>query len=299
MLDTWLQDVRYAFRLLRRNPVFALTAAASLAIGIGATTAIFSIANALLFRPPVEVVEPGRLVDVGRSQDGQGFDNGSYPNYVDLRRRNTVFSGVYAYKLGAEPMSLGGSDGAERIFGDMVSTNYFAVLGARPHIGRLFTLDDSEQPGGAPFAVLSHQFWRRRFNSDPAIVGRTLQINGQPLTVVGVTREGFHGTTVLTTDVWVPLTMVGELSPRRTSSILTATESSFVVMGARLKPGVTVRQAEAELTNIGRALQQEHPDANRGKNFRVVSSSPIPGNGAPFVVFFSILMGIVGLVLSI
>src|SRR5262245_41345679 len=299
MLDTWLQDVRYAFRLLRRNPVFALTAAASLAIGIGATTAIFSIANALLFRPPAEVAEPARLVDVGRAQDGQGFDNGSYANYLDLRKRNTVFSGVYAYKLGAEPMSLGGPDGAERIFGDMVSTNFFAVLGARPHIGRLFTLDDSEQPGGAPFVVLSHQFWRRRFNSDPAVLGRTLQLNGQPFTVIGVAREGFHGTTPLTTDIWVPLTMVGELSPRRTSSILTSRESSFIVMGARLKPGVTVRQAEAELANISRALQQEFPDANRGKTFRVVAASPIPGNGAPFAVSFSILMGIVALVLAI
>ena len=108
MLDSWLQDVRYAARLLRRNPLFALTAALSLAIGIGANTTIFTIANALLFKPPAGVVEPGRLVDVGRSQDGQGFDNGSYPNYLDIRARNTVFTGIYAYRLGAEPMSLGG-----------------------------------------------------------------------------------------------------------------------------------------------------------------------------------------------
>ena len=109
MLDSWLQDVRYAARLLRRNPLFALTAALSLAIGIGANTTIFTIANALLFKPPAGVVEPGRLVDVGRSQDGQGFDNGSYPNYLDIRARNTVFTGIYAYRFGAEPMSLGGA----------------------------------------------------------------------------------------------------------------------------------------------------------------------------------------------
>ena len=143
MLDSWLQDLRYAARLLRRNPLFALTAATSLAIGIGASTTIFTVANALLFRTPAGVVEPGRLVDVGRSQDGSGFDNGSYPNYLDIRARNTVFTDIYAYKMGAEPMSLGGADGAERIFGDMVSTNYFSgprrAAAHRPALRRLRT----------------------------------------------------------------------------------------------------------------------------------------------------------------
>jgi hypothetical protein len=141
------QDLRYAVRLLARNPLFALTAIVSLAIGIGANTAIFTIAGALLFQPPAGVVEPDRLVDIGRSQDGQGFDNGSYPNYVDIRARSTVFDGIYAYRLGPEPMSLGGQDGAERVFGDMVTQNYFSVLGTRPSIGRLFSAVDSEQPG--------------------------------------------------------------------------------------------------------------------------------------------------------
>src|SRR6476660_8888037 len=150
MIDSWLQDVRYAARLVRRNPVFAATAALSLAIGIGATTTIFTVANALLFKPPAGVVDPGRLVDIGRSQNGEGFDHGSYPNYLDIRARNTVFTDVYAYRLGAEPMSLGGKDGAERIYGDMVTTNYFSVLGTRPHVGRLFTSADGEQPGATP-----------------------------------------------------------------------------------------------------------------------------------------------------
>src|SRR6266487_582052 len=105
MLDSWLQDVRYAARLLRRNPLFALTAVLSLAIGIGANTTIFTIANALLFKPPAGVMESDRLVDVGRSQNGQGFDNGSYPNYLDIRARNPVFAGIYAFRFGAEPLS--------------------------------------------------------------------------------------------------------------------------------------------------------------------------------------------------
>jgi predicted permease len=299
MLDSWLQDIRYAARLLRRNPVFAATAALSLAIGIGANTTIFTIANALLFKPPAGVVEPDRLVDVGRSQNGQGFDNGSYPNYLDVRTRNTVFTGVYAMRLGAEPLSLGGRDGAERIFGDMVTTNYFSVLGTRPHIGRLFAPEDGEQPGGTPLAVLSHPFWTRRFNGDPGVVGQILQLNGRPFTVVGVAPEGFHGTTVLTGDVWVPINMVGELSPRRSASILNSRESVWLVMGARLKSGVTVRQAQAEIANIGRALEQEFPVENRGKGLKVVASSPIPGNGTPVAAFLAVLMGIVGLVLAI
>jgi hypothetical protein len=191
MLDSWLQDVRYATRLLRRNPLFSLTAAASLAIGFGANTTIFTIANAMLFKPPAGVVEPGRLVDVGRSQDGSGFDNGSYPNYLDIGARNTVFTGIYTYRMGAEPLSLGGADGAERIFGDMVSTNYFSVLGTRPHIGRLFSPEDGDQPGAPAIAVLSHRFWTRRFDADPAIVGTTVQLNGRPFVVIGVAPAEF------------------------------------------------------------------------------------------------------------
>src|SRR4051812_22703579 len=299
MLDSWLQDVRYAARLLRRNPMFALTASLSLAIGIGANTTIFTIANALLFKSAAGVVEPDRMVDVGRSQDGDKFDNGSYPNYVDIRSRNTVFSGIYAYKMGAEPMNLGGSNGGERIFGDMVTTNYFSVLGTRAHIGRLFSEDDGEQPGATPFAVLSYSFWQRRFNADPAVVGRTIQVNGYPLTVIGVAPVGFHGTTVTTTDVWVPLTMVGELSSRRSASMLTSRVSVWLVMAARLKPGVTVKQSQAELSGIARALEQEFPEANRGKGLRVLASAPVPGNSGPIAAFVAVLMGLVVLVLAI
>ena len=298
MLGGLWQDVRYAVRLLRRNPLFALTATVSLAIGIGANTTIFTIANALLFKPPAGVVDPDRLVDVGRSQNGEGFDNSSYPNYLDIRSRNTVFTDIYAVRFGSEPMSLGGRDGAERIYGELVTTNYFAVLGTRPAVGRVFSRDDSTAPGGAPLVVLSHQFWRRRFNGDAGIVGQTLALNGRPFSVIGVAPEGFHGTTILGTDLWAPVTMVGELT-RRSSALLTSREGVWLLMGARLKPGVTVRQAQAELANIGRALEQAYPRENRGKGVRVVSSSPIPGNGAPVAAFLSVLMGIVGLVLAI
>jgi putative ABC transport system permease protein len=299
MLHSWLQDARYAARLLHRNPVFAFTAIVSLAIGVGANTTIFTIANALLFRTPAAVIHPGELVDVGRTQDGRGFDNGSYPNYLDIRARSTVFSGIYAYKMGSEPMSLGGPNGAERIYGQMVSTNYFSILGAVPRAGRLFSADDSEAPGAAPFVVLSSPFWLRRFNSDPAVVGQTIRLNGQPFTVIGVAAEQFHGTTILTTDVWVPVTMVGELSPRRSRSILTSREGVWLVMAARLKPGASAGQAQAELTGIAQALEREYPADNRGKGLRVLPSAPIPGNTGPVAAFVAVLMGLVALVLAI
>ncbi|MGB7218788.1 MAG: ABC transporter permease [Vicinamibacterales bacterium] len=299
LVETLLQDVRYAARLLRRNPLFTLTAALSLTIGIGANTTVFTVANALLFRDPPGVADPGRLVDIGRSQDGAGFDNGSYPNYLDVRDRATTLDGVYAYRLGAEPMSLGNADGAERIFGDVVTANYFTVLGARSAAGRLFGPGDSDEPGKSPIVVLSHGFWTRRFNQDPAIVGRTLQLNGQPFVVVGVASEGFHGTSVLGGDVWIPIGMVSAVMPSRSADILTSRPSVWLVMGGRLKPGVSASQAAAELDLIGRTLEREYPDENRGKGLRLLASAPIPGNSGVVAGFLALLTAIVSLVLVI
>src|SRR3954466_2260704 len=151
MFDSILQDVRYAWRLLRRSPLFTLTAALSLAIGIGANTTIFSVASALLLRPLPGVADPGRLVDIGRTQNGKDFDNSSYPNYRDIRARVTTLADVYAIKLESQPMGLGGQDGAERIYGSMVSANYFSVLGTRAQAGRLLVdSDDQGAPGSHP-----------------------------------------------------------------------------------------------------------------------------------------------------
>ena len=169
------------------------------AIGIGANTTIFTIANALLFKTPAGVVEPGRLVDVGRSQDGSGFDNGSYPNYLDIRARNTVFTGIYAYSIGAEPMSLGG---ARRRRAHLRRHGVDELLQRARHAARTSAacsrLRTAISPARRRSRCSSHQFWLRRFNGDPAVVGQTLQLNGRPFTVIGVAPDGFHGTTVLT-----------------------------------------------------------------------------------------------------
>jgi predicted permease len=292
-------DLRYALRLLRRNPLFTLTAALSLAIGIGANTTIFSLANALLFQPPAGVADANRIVDIGRSQEGSGFDNNSYPNFLDIRTRNRVFTDVYAFRFDPQPMSLGNASGAERIFGGLVSNNYFDVLGVRPSLGRLLSRNDPSGAGASPIAVLSHNFWTRRFHADPSVVGRKIDLNGHPFTIAGVAPEGFHGTTLLTPDLWAPMNMVAEASPRLEASMLTSRESAWLLMGGRLKPGVSMQQAQAELTMLGKALEREYPDANKGRGFKVAALSPIPGNGAPVAVFMAGLMVVVGLVLAV
>jgi predicted permease len=299
-LETVFGDVRYAFRLLRRNPLFALTAIVSLAIGIGANTTVFTIANALLLRPPTGVVDPGRIVDIGRSQPGRRgaptFNTVSYPNYLDIRSRATTLEGVYAYQPVAEPMSLGGTDSSERIFGCFATVNYFTVLGAQPALGRLFLPSDRDDPGASPIVVLSHDFWVRRFNRDSDIVGRTLRINGHSFTVAGVAAEGFQGTGVLTTDLWMPAGMAASLKDVRT---LTNRDGGWLWLGGRLKQGVSVAQSASELSSIASALEREYPDQNRGKGLHISTSSPIPGNLLPVAGFLAVLTAIVALVLFI
>lgn len=294
-----MHDVRFALRLLRRNPLFALTAALSLAVGIGANTTIFSIANALLFRPPAGVADAHRLVDIGRSQNGEGFDNNSYPNFLDVRARNRIFTDVYAYRMDPQPMSLGGAGGAERIYGGLVSNNYFDTLGVRPTLGRLFSRNDSWAAGAAPHVVLSHRFWLRRFDGDRAIAGRTIDLNGHSFAIVGVAPEAFQGTTLFTPDVWVPMNMVAEAMPRQEGTLLTSRGAVWLLMGARLAPGVTLQQAQTEMAALGRTLERESPRENEGRGLRVVALSPIPGNPAPVAVFMAGLMVVVALVLAV
>ena len=300
-LDDARRDLRHAVRLLRRDPLFALTAVLSLAIGIGANTTIFSVANALLFRAPAGVADPARLVDIGVGRQGVGFNPGSYPNYLDVRQRATTLDGVYASEMFGAPLGMGsaGNDGrGEVVSSRLVTANYFTVLGAHPAAGRLFAAGDGEQPGAVPVVVLSHRLWKRRFNEDPAIAGRTLRLNGHPFTVAGVAAEGFQGTHVLETDVWLPLGMIAAARPSE-ASLLANRGSGWLVMGGRLKPDVSVAQAAAELAAIGRALEREFPDQNRGKELRLRESSSIPGASGPVTALLALLMGVVSLVLVI
>jgi len=300
MLHTIWQDVRYGARLLRRSPLFTLTAVLSLAIGIGANTAIFSAASAMLLRPLPGVQQAGRLVDIGRSQDGHGFDNSSYPNFRDVRARVTTLTDVYAARLDPSPMGLGGQDGAERIYGTMVSANYFAVLGTTPAAGRLLVeADDSGAPGSHPVTVISYELWQRRFGGDRNVIGQTVTLNGTPFAIVGIAPPGFQGTTVMRSDVWVPIMAMPVAMPRQNASLLEMRDGVWLVMGGRLKPGVTVAQANAEVAAIGKSLEREFPRENRGKGLVAMKSAVVPGNMDVLAGFVALLMGIVGVVLLI
>ncbi len=296
MIETVWQDLRYGLRLLRRSPLFTATAVLSLAIGIGANTTIFSVANAMLLRSLPGLADPARLVDIGRTQNGDGFDTASYPNYRDVRDRVTTVADVYAYRVEPQPLSLGGEREAERIYGSIVSGNYFHALGTSAARGRLLN-DQDDRPDGPHVVVISYELWLRRFAGAADAIGRVVIINGVPVTIVGVAPPQFQGTTVLRADAWMPLAMSTIAAPRLPASLFSCRECVWLILGGRLKPGATVGQADAELRTIGAALEKDYPADNRGKSFRVLKTSVFPGEIDLIAGFLAVLLGIVGLVL--
>jgi predicted permease len=262
LVETFLQDLRYAARLLRRNPLFALTAALSLAIGIGATTSIFTVGNALLFRTAPGVADPDSLVDIVSLERGAEFEPGvepfSFPNYLDLRRRLTTLDHIYGYELQLRQASLRSADTTERVFVTFVTSGYFRALGVTAVAGRTIDAGDGDEPGGVPLVVLSHRYWQRRFNGDAGVIGREVQLNGHPFTVAGVARDGFYGTTVAAPDVWVPASMAALVRGDETN-VLSIREAGWLMLGGRLKPGVSRAQASREVRAIGAALAREFP----------------------------------------
>ena len=206
-MGTLFSDLRFASRQLYKSPTFAVTAVVSLAVGLAASTTVFSLADALLFRARPGIVEPERLADIGRTQRGAGFDTISYPNYADLRDQNQVFDGVAAYRVEPAALSLDARGSVDRVYGMVVSGNYFKVLGVTPARGRFFAPSEEGVAEPSPVAVISYRLWRQRFDADPSIVGAVIRLNSQPVTVAGVAPEGFAGTSVLAPDLWLPLSM--------------------------------------------------------------------------------------------
>ena len=313
-LDAFLRDLRYAARVLVRNPLFTLTAALSLSISIGATTSVFTVANGLLVNAPGGVSEPDRLVEIARQEDGDfGIEPITYPDYLAVRERATRFEDVYGYALTPESLSLRTGGSSERVFGGFVTMNFFDALRVRVALGRLFGPGDCERPGEAPIVVLSHSYWMRRFSGDAAIVGSTLTMNGQPMTVVGVADAEFRGMSLLPPDVWIPAVMLPALYPDRRIDFSPASRVSWqMMMGGRLRPSVSRAQASTEVAALGSVLEREHDSENaflratgiaalqRRITWFAASASLVPvGLRVPAAAFLSLLMALVAVVLVI
>jgi predicted permease len=289
-----LRDLAFAARLLRRNPMFTATAALSLAIGIGANTAVFMVIDALLLRPPAGVREPDRLVEIGAGVGGFGLNPVSYPVYLAVRAGSTTLDDVYASPMGSQALRLGDeSSGAGRVFGRYVTTNYFTALGAAPARGRLFDGNDSDQPGASPIVVLSHRLWMQRFNGDAALVGSSIRLNGRLHTVVGVAASGFQGTGIRSTDLWIPLGMLPEARDAFASR-----DSGWLVIGGRLRDGVPSSAAAAQVSSIDPGIGPQSADSAERRQLRLVPMSPFQG-GEALPAFLRLLLGLVGVVLAI
>jgi predicted permease len=300
------KDIRFALRTFTKSPAFALTAVSSLALGIGVNTTIFTIINTLFLNPlPVdrvsEIVAVYTIDKNNTSQLGSVLQV-SYPNYKDFRDRNSSFSSMAAYSFPiAGSVSTGGE--GEPIFVELVTGNYFATLGVRPLLGRLIGTEDDRVPGASPVMVLGHRMWQRQFGGKRDVLGQTVMVNGTVFTVVGVAPEGFRGVNSLFgPDAWAPVMMYRELLPSQFRSWVDERRALAFNVAARLKPGVTIEQAGAEMVALAKSLETEYPAPNQGRTttLRPLTTATIfPGVREALVLGGAVLMVIVGLVLLI
>jgi predicted permease len=293
-----LTDVRYALRQLRKNPGFTAVAVMTLALGIAANSTIFSWINATLLDPIPGAARPREMVSIMR---GERVDNPtppfSYLDYADLRAQNRSFSGLLAYHDG--DVALTGDGQPQRTYGVLASANYFDVLGVRAFLGRTFLPSEEQAQGSASVVVIGYGLWQSRFAGDRSIVGKTLEINRHPFTIIGVAPARFVGAkTALKADLWVPLTgenntamFGGDLMPRR--------GSDYLQLLGRLKPGVSTAQAEREIDVLMQQIAQQYPDLHKGVNtisFDPLWRSPFGAN-VYFAKGLPILLALAGLVL--
>jgi predicted permease len=298
MMEALWQDIRYAARLLTKSKSFTALAVLALAFGIGANTAIFSLMHAVLLRPLPGVEAPDQLVAFERVQGGRSYDSFSYPDYFDHRDRNHAFAGLAAHV--GTPLSFAGNT-TERVRGDVVTGNYFAVLGAKPALGRLLQPEDDETVGAHPVAVISHGLWQRAFGSDPSIVGQSINLNGYNFIIVGVVAKEFLGTSAGTSfDVWLPMAMQPQAIPRMTADILQDRSAGWVAIFGRLKSGIALPQAQAEINTISGQLAQAYPETNRERGAALVARLGLTSSDrASFSRFLGLLLVAVALLLLI
>lgn len=285
-------DLKYAARMMRRSPGFATVTVLSLALGIGANTVVFCVVNALVLRP-LPVADPDRVVFV--QTEKTGYVSQSFPNYRDLRDRNRSFEGLIGYRMA--PMSVDAGSGASRVWGYLATGNYFDVLGIQAAAGRVFHAADDRAPGASPFAVLSYDCWQTRFSGDIAIIGSTIRINRQPYTILGVAPRGFRGTEIFyKPEIWVPMMMQAQIEIGNPWLDTRQTFNTWVA--GRLKPGVSIVQAEADLNAIGGELGRAYPTINQGLTMNLAKPGLLgDALGGPVKAFTVGVLLLAGLVL--
>jgi predicted permease len=305
-METLWQDMRYGARMLWKKPGFTLVAVLTLALGIGANTAIFTLVNAV-FLKPLAVAEPARLMSVfGTDEKNRGAQTDyipmSWPNFKDYRDQNDVFTGMIAFQNIV--LNFSGGVEPELIGGIIVTGNYFDLLGVKAAIGRTFLPEEDSTPGTHPVVVLSYGAWQRRFGGDPAIVGRAIKLNGLDYTVVGVAAEGFKGTDAIAggPDCWVPMMMHDQVLIKLFRDAFNARRAMIFNVIGRLKPGVTEQQAETAMRAIGRRLEQDYPNYNDKRNVTLVplnQSTIPPQERSEYLRASGLMLTVVGLVLLI
>jgi predicted permease len=316
-LESIMRDLRYAIRSLTSRPAFTFTVIATLALGIGANTAIFTLVDALLLRP-LPVPHPEQLVIVSDpaavNQNNVGdpvTDYVSFPLYQDVRARNTAFTDMYASGLSGNldvRIGAGNAAAAEQPRARFVTGNFFSVLGVSAYAGRILTAAEDETPGEDPVAVLTYDYWQRRFSGSRAAIGSVMHVNDVALTIIGVTPPGFGGDVVgLPLDFWLPMMMAPQIQPRM--SLLPSREYSWLVMMGRLKPDVTIDKARQEVSAIEANAIREHlsggqlsqfEDGLKGNPIHVVSGARgFSERRAEYGQALWVLMAAVGLVILV
>jgi macrolide transport system ATP-binding/permease protein len=298
-MDYLMQDLQLAIRRMINSPGFTALAVIALAVGIGANTAIFSLLNGALLRPIPGVQNADRLVTLERTQNGKVQYSFGYPDYTDYRDNAATLEGLAAHC--GTPLSFANGS-TERMRGDLVSGNYFSVLGVKPALGRLITPDDDNTPGGNPVAVLNYGCWLRSFGGDPDVIGRSVRLNDYEFTIIGVASRGFRGTeTGGSFDVWIPLMMQAQAMPRTMGRTwFNDRTASWLGLFGRLKPNVSLEQAQAELTTIAGGLAQSYPDTNAGRGVSMLAGLGLDSDDrASLRNFLALLLAAVALLLLI
>ena len=284
LAENFLQDLRFGFRMLLRNPGFSILAVLCLTVGIGANAAVFSWIEGVLFRPFPAVAHQDRMVAIAGTQPrgdkgsvGFGSTDVSWPDFLDFRRSCTLMDWFIVDRITGSTISIG--ERAERVAGSVVSSNYFDALEIHPILGRGFQSDEDWGRNGHPVTVISYWLWKERLHSDPDIIGKKQLLNGVPHTIVGVAPPGFYGTFVgYPMQFWVPVSMQEKFTGG--SYQLEDRGETWIEGFARLKPGVSIEQAQSELSTVAKRLENEYAETNRGRGVKIFPLWKTPFNQA-------------------